>query len=60
MKQLTEILTIRISKEDKTKLSIIEDKGIVLSKFARLAIKEKLQRDWNKIKVKKEKEYCPF
>lgn len=60
MKQYTEKQTIRLTKIQSQSLSILESKGVNVSQFIRLAIKEKLQRDWKHIKVKEEKEKTPF
>lgn len=60
MQQYTEKQTIRISKIQRQSLTILESKGVNVSQFIRLAIKEKLQRDWKSIKEKSEKIKCPF
>jgi hypothetical protein len=60
MNQFTEIYTIRFSKEQLNFLRILESHNIQVSKFIRLAIKEKIKRDWKQIKEVKNKEYCPF
>jgi hypothetical protein len=39
---------------------VLENYGIDVSHFIRIAIKEKLKKDWKSIKEKKEKLYCPF
>lgn len=60
MKQYTEKQTIRLTKIQSESLNILELKGINVSQFIRLAIKEKLQRDWKQIKIKQEKTNTPF
>ena len=60
MKQLTKLKTIRLTETQINSLDILESKGVNVSQFIRLAIKEKIQRDWAKIKVKQEKINCPF
>ena len=60
MQQYTEKQTIRISKTQRQSLIILESKGINVSQFIRLAIKEKLQKDWKSIKEKSEKIKYPF
>jgi hypothetical protein len=60
MQQYTEKQTIRLSKMQRQSLSTLESKGVNISQFIRLAIKEKIQRDWKSIKVKSEKIKCPF
>lgn len=56
--------TYRFSDELVEKLEQLERFNIVESKFVRLAIEEKIQRDLPKIikeqEILKSKEYCPF
>lgn len=60
MKQLTKSKTIRFTENQMNSLNILESHGVNVNQFIRLAIKEKLQKDWKTIKEKKEKVYCPF
>ena len=60
MKQLTKSKTIRFSETQMNSLTILESYGINVNHFIRLAVKEKLQKDWKTIKEKKEKIICPF
>jgi len=60
MKQLTKSKTIRFSEVQMNSLTILENYGINVNQFIRLAVKEKLQKDWKTIKEKKEKIICPF
>lgn len=64
MKQLTKIKWIRVSEDLEKKLSELKKYSIVESKFVRLAIEEKLQRDMriivDKFNKEKQKQYCPF
>ena len=60
MKQLTKSKTIRFTENQINSLNILESYGVNVNQFIRLAIKEKLQKDWKTIKEKKEKVYCPF
>ena len=60
MKQLTKSKTIRFSETQMNSLSILESYGVNVNQFVRLAVKEKLQKDWKSIKEKKEKIICPF
>ena len=61
MVKYTEKQTIRLSKIQKQSLDILESKGVNISQFIRLAIKEKINRDWQKIKEPKIKRSdCPF
>lgn len=60
MKQLTKSKTIRFSEVQMNSLAILESYGVNVNHFIRLAVKEKLQKDWKTIKEKKEKIICPF
>ena len=60
MKQLTKSKTIRFSETQMNSLSKLESYGVNVNHFIRLAVKEKLQKDWKIIKEKKEWIYCPF
>ena len=60
MKQLTEPKTILFSKVQMQSLEKLKEYSVDVPRFIRLAIKEKIQRDWKCIKEKKEKVYLPF
>jgi len=62
MKQYTEIQTIRFSKIQKQTLNKLKDYNVDISQFIRFAIKEKINRDYKKIKteLKIKKQECPF
>ena len=60
MKQLTKSKTIRFSETQMNSLTILESYGVNINHFIRLAVKEKLQKNWKTIKEKKEKIICPF
>ena len=60
MKQLTKSKTIRFSEVQMNSLAILENYGVNVNHFIRLAVKEKLQKDWKIIKEKKDKIICPF
>lgn len=60
MKQLTETYSIRLNKKQSETLQKLKDHDVNISDFIRLAIKEKLQRDWKQIKENKEKIKLPF
>jgi F0F1-type ATP synthase epsilon subunit len=51
---------IGFTKQQQSSLKILEDYGVNVNQFIRQAIKEKLQRDWPKIKEKKETIKNPF
>lgn len=63
MLKLTENIQVKLSKEEKRYLDIISEKyHYKRCKFIRDAIKEKMERDVPKmrIKYKEEQNYCPF
>lgn len=60
MKKLTNIQSIRFSDEQIKSLQILKAHNVVVSRFIRQAVKEKIQRDWKNIKESKNREYCPF
>jgi len=63
MLKLTENIQVKLSKEEKRYLNIISEKyGYKRCQFIRMAIKEKMERDVPKmrIKYKEEQNYCPF
>ena len=59
MGQLTKSKTIRFTKQQINSLNILQNYGVNVNHFIRLAIKEKLQKDWKSIKEKKDN-FCPF
>lgn len=60
MKQLVNNYTIRFSDEQIKSLNILKDYNINISKFIRIAIREKLSKDWKNIKEEKERFKYPF
>jgi murein endopeptidase len=60
MKVKTVRQTIMISKKQKESLKILASYDVNISQFIRQAIKEKLSKDWKKIKEAKEKINLPF
>lgn len=60
MNKLTESKTFKFSKKQVEAFDILDQYGVNISKFVRLAISEKIKRDWKSIKQKKEKVYIPF
>lgn len=54
IKKLTEFKTIRFSESQMNSLKILESFGVNVNRFIRLAVKEKLLKDWKNIKEKKE------
>ena len=60
MNKYTVIHTIRFSKQQAKSLQKLKDYDVNISKFIRLAIAEKIKRDWKQIKEKKELVKLPF
>ena len=60
MNKYTVIHTIRISKQQSESLQKLKDYDVNVSKFIRLAIAEKIKRDWKQIKEKKQRVKLPF
>ena len=58
--QLTKSKSIRFSETQMNSLATLESYGVNVNHFIRLAVKEKLQRDWKSIKESKEKVKYPF
>jgi len=51
---------IGFTETQKKAFETLEDYGINVNHFIRLAVKEKLQKDWKTIKENKLKTKCPF
>jgi hypothetical protein len=51
---------IGFTKMQQNAFKTLENYGVNVNQFIRLAVKEKLQKDWKTIKEKKEKIICPF
>lgn len=60
MTKLTEIYTIRFSKQQAESLQKLKDYDVNISQFIRLAIAEKIKRDWKQIKEEKQLVKTPF
>ena len=60
MAKLTNNYTIRFSKQQSESLQKLKDYDVNVSQFIRLAISEKIKRDWKQIKEKKERVKLPF
>lgn len=60
MQKLEYKKVIGFTQTQKESLQILESYGVKVNHFIRLAVKEKLQKDWKTIKEKKEKIICPF
>ena len=60
LNKLTIIHTIRFSEKQAESLQKLKDYDVNVSQFIRLAIAEKIKRDWKQIKEKKERVKLPF
>lgn len=60
MNKYTVIHTIRFSKQQSESLQKLKDYDVNISQFIRIAISEKINRDWKQIKEKKERVKLPF
>lgn len=56
----TEVYVLKITKQQKQTLDKIKERGFVVSKFVRDAVKEKINREHQDLKPKTKKDYCPF
>ena len=60
MNKLSVIQTIRFTEKQAESLQKLKDYDVNVSQFIRLAIAEKIKRDWKSIKEKKELVKLPF
>ena len=60
MAKLTNNYTIRFTDKQIDSLQKLKDYDVNISQFIRLAIAEKIKRDWKSIKEKKERVKLPF
>ena len=60
MNKYTVIHTIRFSKQQAESLQKLKDYDVNVSQFIRLAIAEKIKRDWKQIKENKQRVKLPF
>ena len=60
MKTLTKTKVIRISETQHNTLVKMKNRNIDVGKFIRLAIAEKIKRDYKDLIPKAKKEHCPF
>lgn len=56
----TEVFVLRISEQQKQTLDKIRERGFVVQKFVREAVKEKINREYKELKQKTKKEKVPF
>ena len=60
MSKYTVIHTIRFSQQQAESLQKLKDYDVNISQFIRLAIAEKIKRDWKQIKENKQRVKLPF
>ena len=60
MDKYTVIHTIRFSKQQAESLKKLKDYDVNVSQFIRLAIAEKIKRDWKQIREEKQRVKLPF
>ena len=60
MTKLSVIHPIRFTEKQAESLQKLKDYDVNVSQFIRLAISEKIKRDWRSIKEKKERVKLPF
>ena len=60
MNKYTVIHTIRFSKQQAESLQKLKDYDVNVSQFIRIAISEKIKRDWKQIKEEKQRIKLPF
>lgn len=60
MKQLVYKKVIGFTKVQQHAFKTLETYGVNVNQFIRLAVKEKLKKDWKSIKENKLKTKCPF
>ena len=60
MTKLSVIHTIRFSEKQAESLQKLKDYDVNVSQFIRIAIREKIAKDWKQIKEKKERVKLPF
>lgn len=60
MKKYNKIKVLRISEVQDETLKKMKLLGVDVSQFCRIAIKEKIKRDYNELLPKQKIEYCPF
>lgn len=58
--EYSEVYVLKISKVQKQTLQKLKERGIVVSKFVRKAIQEKIQREYKELQPKPEKIKVPF
>lgn len=56
----SEVITLKISKTQKMTLEKLKARRVKVSEFIRIAIKEKIERDYQELKIKEPKIKCPF
>jgi hypothetical protein len=60
MERLSYKKVIGFTETQRQSLEKLEQLDVNVNHFIRIAVKEKIQRDWKQIKEKKNKPVCPF
>jgi hypothetical protein len=60
MQKYTEIQTLKLSKTQKETLLKLKSRGYNINQFIRIAISEKIKREYEELIEKSKKEFCPF
>ena len=60
MNKYTKIKTLRISETQYNTLVKMKSYKVDVSEFIRIAISEKIKRDYKELTPKHKKQYCPF
>ncbi|MDB9801204.1 hypothetical protein OAB94_02380 [Flavobacteriaceae bacterium] len=60
MNKYNKIKVLRISEKQHKTLVKMKSYNVDVSEFIRIAIKEKIIRDYSELKPKEEEVYCPF
>ena len=60
MERLEYKKVIGFTKKQKESLQTLEKYDVNVNEFIRIAVREKIKRDWKSIKEKKERVYYPF
>jgi hypothetical protein len=60
MQKYTEKHTLKLSKTQKETLIKLKARGYNINQFIRIAISEKIKKDYKELIPKPKNEYCPF
>ncbi len=60
MQKYTEIQTLKLSKIQKETMNKLKVRGYNINQFIRIAIAEKIEKDYKELIKKPKDEFCPF